>query len=95
MIEDFVEEEIDLLKPELKDKFSYRFTDEESGAYATTILGLNPPMIVFYTKNIEKMTDKPMRQSVRELISHELLHVLGIEHGERVQHIVENNKFFI
>lgn len=77
MIEDLIEEQINHLKPELKKKFVYRFTDEESNAYADTQY-LNPPMITFYIKNIEKMTDKPMKQSIRELITHELIHVLQV-----------------
>lgn len=84
MIEDLIEEQIEQLKPELKEKFVYRFTDEASNKYAE-ISYFIPPLITFYSKNIEKMTDKPIKQSIRELITHELIHVfqpLGREYKE-------------
>lgn len=76
-IEKIIEEQYDLLKPELKDKFIFRTTDEESNDYANTIY-TNPPIITFYVKNIITMTDKPIKQSIRELITHELIHVLQV-----------------
>jgi len=77
-IEDLIEEQIDLLKPELKKKFVFRIIDEKSNNFAMTQSYYNPPMITFYSNNIKKMTDKPIKQSIRELITHELIHALQV-----------------
>ena len=81
MIEDLIEEQIKLLKPALKSRFIYRILDKESDKYAETNRSFIPPLITFYSKNVEKMIDKPIKQSIRELISHELLHVLQYPHS--------------
>ena len=81
MIEDLIEEQIKLLKPALKNRFVYRILNEESNKYAETNHNFIPPLITFYGKNVEKMIDKPIKQSIRELISHELLHVIQYRHS--------------
>lgn len=98
MIEDLIEEQIEKLKPELRNKFVYRFSNENSNAFADTQY-LVPALITFYVKNIEKMTDKPIKQSIRELITHELIHVLqpNFMHNKEVeaQERFQKLRFFI
>ena len=98
MIEDLIEDQINQLKSELKEKFVYRFVENKSNKYAETNYTI-PPMITFYTKSIEKMTDKPIKQSIRELITHELIHVLQVpgyenhKEGEAVERFQKLNFF--
>lgn len=98
-IYDLIDEQVELLKPELKGKFVYRISDEESNSYADTMY-LEPPIITFYANNIERMTDKPIKQSIRELISHELLHVLqrpdcAYDKEKECQHLFDRVNFFV
>lgn len=84
-LEDLIEEKIAQLKPEIRKRFVYRLTDEKSNFYATT-QHFQPPMITFFLSNIQTMTDKPMEVSVKELLTHEIIHVIQTPGQECKEH---------
>ena len=74
-LEDLIENKINELKPEIKKRFVYRYTDEKSNSFATTQY-FEPPMITFYLENILKVKDKPIDIFIKELLTHEIIHVI-------------------
>ena len=78
-IEDLIEKHI---KPEVRKLFVYNFSDKikyqnRMIVLAETILGLNPPLITFYTEPIGSLialkgTDI---DRIKRIISHEIAHV--------------------
>ena len=96
-LENLIEEQIENLKPEIKNRFIYQTTDEESGSYAETLF-TQPPLIKFYLKNILKMTDNPIITSIRELLTHEIIHTIQpvfqeYKEGEAVEKFQKLNFF--
>lgn len=74
---------IDELKPEIKKRAVFRFSDElkkegKGIVFANTAINLNPPVITIFTKTI----NDSIKRKLREIITHEIIHTFTAD--ERV-----------
>ena len=51
-IEDKIDGTLESLKPSVKKKFVYRFSDKEGGNLFDAVPSLNPPIITYYSRRI-------------------------------------------
>ena len=73
-IEGEIERQLSLVKPELKSKFVYRIIDkaQDKKILATLDKTYYPPLMTIVLDNIER----ELRTRLREIITHEIIHVL-------------------
>lgn len=83
LVQDYIEKRIDDLKPEIKQRFTWQFTDNEDNRLAYTIpQDKYPSLINFCSKVIVKAPDLSYKL-MDELIAHEVLHTFyGVAHDE-------------
>lgn len=74
-----IEKEIEMMigqsKPEVKNRFVFRFSDEylednKRAVLANIALGLKPPVITFFSKTISER----FKSQLRETLNHEIIH---------------------
>lgn len=76
VIEKEVEKLIEQLKPEIRKRFVFRFSDDllkenkNRIVLANTMSGMKPPLITFFNKTI----GNHIRAQLKEIISHEIIH---------------------
>ena len=81
------------LKPALKKRAVFILIPEENpikNSVANTIQ-TNPPTIRIYKKSFEKLMTSFVHENMKEIITHELIHAIGLDHNgtEEYEHKVE------
>ena len=70
------------LKPSLKNRALFLLIPEESpikDSVAQTIY-TNPPTIKIYIKTFERLINSFIHENIKEVITHEVIHVIGLDH---------------
>lgn len=93
-----IEKYIAQLKPEIRSKFIYLFEPydrEQQGtdSFAITQRNMRPAVIKFFIEEIRK--GYKTEESIKELVSHEVLHVLGMDHGIPMEEKTKKNKLYV
>lgn len=75
-----IEQLLNTLKPEIRQRAVFVFRDRKGGAEGKTVLAdtaylTEPPVITFYLETIEKMS--PSMEALKQIISHELIHTFS------------------